>query len=792
MSEARRLLSASSSRYQSKTETIHEDPLEGLISSHSEQQQAATTTTTTSKLRHRIGNIDQVGASGNLWSPLTPKTSPKQFFAMDTQLGPTSPIFKPTTTTVMPGSAGGTQYGTLESSLNLTGGGGGGTPLLLASTPKRSILVDIHPTTHFTRKQLLIGSLALLLFLGAITVTLTLGLPRMEAARQEYFAANFVSSNVHEQVFAQQTVLVDSAPECAGIGKAMLQLQNGTAVDAALAALLCAQVTSPHLTGGGLVGGFQMLYYSGGDGRAYSVDARSRSIQLPLNNKTAVRLHSPALVKAAQEVNQRWGKFQWSKVLEPAVELALGSVHVTEQLARSVRQHQQAIEANEHLRQLFVVSNKSEPSAIEIASQVKGEQSLLIDQDDRFRNVRLGKTLKSLYDNAALNLQNGSLANDYLKDIVAAIAQAGHNVSDDSLEVALREQLSTLQPRVRLATSEPLFNGTLITYSMAGDGGNDNSSFNTGPLVVTFLTLLEQVMSKKDSDFYYCNDKNRSLKEGATEFHTVIEALKTVAKLSQHHQGLSDEAIDQIAELWVGNKEVSIEDFIDANKTSQLEPVDDRWLTTTSVLVYDGKKGDVVVITADAPSLFAPNSIYSNSTGLFLPLSIVEQESVDSFAQPWPRSPVSPILLVDPETRQVRFATSVSGPGADDQTSSLMSLDAQLQVLYKIFLNCQTLKSSTDESRFYYDNDGDDQDSPISYESSMPAAYLDLLGRLFDHYDLQPLDVSEGRLPGVYSIYRMDNNQQVYNRTMFLSNALNNFQLSSIVDFRQGGFIDGN
>ena len=91
-----------------------------------------------------------------------------------------------------------------------------------------------------------------------------MGLPRLDAKRTEYYAAKFYSSPIQEGLHHRRSVLVTGSPECARVGEAILELSNGTAMDAALAALFCSVVASPHLArvDSGLVG----VYHRNGSG----------------------------------------------------------------------------------------------------------------------------------------------------------------------------------------------------------------------------------------------------------------------------------------------------------------------------------------------------------------------------------------------------------------------------------------------------------------------------------------------------------------------------------------------
>lgn len=100
-------------------------------------------------------------------------------------------------------------------------------------------------------------------------------------------------------------------------------------------------------------------------------------------------------------------------------------------------------------------------------------------------------------------------------------------------------------------------------------------------------------------------------------------------------------------------------------------------------------------------------------------------------------------MILDPRTGKLRLASTASGP------DGLAGLG---QVLYKILYNCQELKSSTDESRFYY-SPGRDR---VLYEDTFPQAYIDLLTKLFAHYNLKPVGEQAPARSAVSTLYRLD------------------------------------
>lgn len=109
-------------------------------------------------------------------------------------------------------------------------------------------------------------------------------------------------------------------------------------------------------------------------------------------------------------------------------------------------------------------------------------------------------------------------------------------------------------------------------------------------------------------------------------------------------------------------------------------------------------------------------------------------------------------------------------------------------MLYKIFYNCQELKSATDESRFYYSP----ENQIVQYESTFPQAYIDLLIKLFGHYNLKSVKV-DGKRSSVSSIMHLQTSRTLSaqsNSTQTQVEELN--EVMTMTDYRSGSaYADG-
>lgn len=399
------------------------------------------------------------------------------------------------------GMASSTKYGTLDSSSN---------------TIKRSMLVDTYPRTYFTKKQFCIGSVALVLFLAAVIVTLTLGLPRLEEKRKQYFEARFAASDIEEELQQERSVLVDSSPECADIGNSLLRLHNASVVDAALAALFCASVTSPLQSGGGLNGGFQLLYYSASQKQSFSLNAPS--LLVPLNDGQSgahvANVMVPSLVYAGKLAHDQFGKLNWTQIIEPMVQLQLNGVRVNQQFADALEQNSKFIRADVRLDNLFSLNDSS-------SSGVSDDPELpLLMENDLFKSSLHLESVQSLND--PYNFYIETFGSKLWADIESVWK------TDNQSVALLNETYQLMTERFQI---EPVLAKNISLFDENLDMFLDASDMSTGVAVSTFLTTLGQIINTSDSELYFCSDQTKSLKQSTLEFNYVSELLELVRSI---------------------------------------------------------------------------------------------------------------------------------------------------------------------------------------------------------------------------------------------------------------------
>ncbi|XP_027194779.2 scoloptoxin SSD14-like [Dermatophagoides pteronyssinus] len=603
-----------------------------------------------------------------------------------------------------------TRYGTLQSNRASTSSYGF----------KRTMLIDTrYPRTYFTRKQFFIAAISMLLFIAAVTVTLIFGLPRLKAKRDEYFAARFYESPLPEVLNSKFAVLVsdNEYPSCADAGREMLMNRNGSAMDAALASLFCVTMASPHLVG--FDSGFRGLVYS--NQKTYTFDVMERSFPLKqLNSTKKPSLSYPVLPIAAQLLWKNFGKVSWPTILMPSLWLAENGSPVSEHLAREIRANDKRL-LNEFkiIRDRFVRSINS--------------TERLLNDGEMYKNPSLASILRSISANGSMALFQESYVDEINQELNETIS--------------IQEFRSFLTNTELITIDEPfvfsMFNSKLNI--LTGSLKNSNEAI-TLAFMMKILEKLTYNEIDSGSNCHVLNDDDdnraRSLKEGALEFQYLLDTIqfgaaalaKLRAKQSNESYLLNQIYIDQIAKQIAEStaKKMNQRDmeYFDIKKSliyEELIPNEKLKGHNVQITVYDGRTGDVVTLTTSKRrSMFeGKHKFISKRTGMVHDIFNDNDETFQIHSQvSWP------ILIKDVQQEIIHLIIgSVGGRGP------LQSLSAAVQVMNKIFLNCQTLKSSLDESRIFYQ-----PPDTFFYESNFPRAYIDLLIRMFDRQNLWSTD----------------------------------------------------
>ncbi|GFS58534.1 glutathione hydrolase 1 proenzyme, partial [Trichonephila inaurata madagascariensis] len=137
--------------------------------------------------------------------------------------------------------------------------------------------------------------------------------------------------------------------------------KNGSAVDAAIAVLLCMGVINPQSAGIG--GGFLMLYYNRTQQAAYYIDARETAPEKATEdmfqgNATLAQFGGlaiaiPGEIAGYHDIHDRFGSLPWEELFPPTIKICREGITVNAHLARALRKKREFIMQFEGIRNVF-------------------------------------------------------------------------------------------------------------------------------------------------------------------------------------------------------------------------------------------------------------------------------------------------------------------------------------------------------------------------------------------------------------------------------------------------------
>ncbi|CAG2106996.1 unnamed protein product [Medioppia subpectinata] len=548
-------------------------------------------------------------------------------------------------------------------------------------------LIDSVPKTHFTKSHCILVSVALSVVIITFSVTLALGLPKLREKRELYLRGEFIESNAEEAVFSKSAVVVDGQP-CAQIGKDVLA-RNGSAVDAAIALLFCDEIANPQSSGIG--GGFLMIVYNRANKTSEVIDARETApknldINIFKNNISLLKEDGPSIaipgqLKGMILAHQRYGKLNWSSLVEPSIQLAKNGIIVSQYLDKVLIQSQKQILNEESLKEIFV-------------NNATGN---VYKSGEILKRPKLAETLEKIAKNPE-EFYSGSIANDLINDI---------NGLNGNITV---DDMKSYSAKVRNPINVTIHSGdyTLLTVPPPGSG-----------------VLVSYVLNILDNYNTTC-DQTSDVNDRILFFHRFVEALKfafgkrlglgdpdfvdntaLIRDLTSHT--LADETQQRIQE--------SAQPIAYYGLTGQ--PLNDEGTGHISVIAPNG---DTVSVTSSINSVFGSKRI-SQSTGIILN-NEMKDFAVDANGIPSDDSPnsmiggkrpltsMSPTIIID---RNGDTKLAIGGIGGTRILSSVS------QVLYQTLWRCKSLKEATDTSRLYIDIN----QNTVLYEAEFPKVYTD-------------------------------------------------------------------
>ncbi|XP_016962910.1 glutathione hydrolase 1 proenzyme isoform X4 [Drosophila biarmipes] len=245
--------------------------------------------------------------------------------------------------------------------------------------------------------------------------------------------------------------------ECSKIGSGILQ-KNGSAVDAAIAALLCNGLLT--LQSMGLGGGHLMNVYDRKEQLAIAIDAREVAPydateemfanEPEASNRGPLSIAVPGEAMGYHVAHQKFGRLPWADLVAPSLELCEKGYHVSQHMERALKYSWPLIKEHEQY-QTYRNGETGNPHAA--GTVVKPPKNLC-------------KTYKTLAENGPMDLYNGTVAKLLAEDL----KDVGSIIIPDDLETYEADVVNSITMQLgedTLYVIPPVSSGSLVAHALS-------------------------------------------------------------------------------------------------------------------------------------------------------------------------------------------------------------------------------------------------------------------------------------------------------------------------------------
>eukprot|EP00794_Sanderia_malayensis_P014206 gene14206-15688_t len=486
-----------------------------------------------------------------------------------------------------------------------------------------------------SKKQFVLISLTTMTVLAAIAVAVAITLYCFGHKKHSH---GVLRSPDAAELYQHGAVAADSVT-CSEVGRDIL-IRNGSAVDAAIAALFCLGVFSMHSTGIG--GGGCMLVYKKDGNSIEAFDYKSTApgkaredMFMGEGNRSSIgglAIAVPGEIRGMYEVWKKYGKLPWHDLVQPAINITTEGFQVPQRMHETAHIFRSAVESDPGLRSLLFKNGK----IVELGTIVK--------------DPTMAATLKRIQQNPE-DFYTGALAEDIVKDI------------QDVGGIITLDDLANYKVVKRKVLVDEI--GDLTMYTVPAPMG--------GPVVTQILNIVKGYGFSQDD----LKDNNKAI----LLYHRLIEAMKfSFAQYSKlgDPDFVDEEAIqklmDDMTSAKVGH---TFRQKITDDKTHELSyygaeaaPPFDKGTSHVSVFAANG---DAVAATHTINSLYG--AAYKSKTTGILYNSVMDDFSTQggqnkygfppsqmNYIKPGkrPMSSMAPFILVDKYGR-VKMVLGCSG-----------------------------------------------------------------------------------------------------------------------------------